>query len=156
MARSGASGRSRRTDVLSPDQRRHCMSQIKGRDTKPELLLRRSLWRLGMRYRVKSKAVGRPDIVFTSKRIAIFVDGCQWHCCPTHWVRPKSNTRFWDRKFNRNRDRDVEVTRLLKTQGWTVLRFWEHQVEAGCDALAWKVLALVEGKAASPSGRQRR
>lgn len=119
------------------------MSQIKGRNTKPELLLRRALWRLGLRYRVKSKVLGKPDVVFATARIAVFVDGCQWHCCPAHWVRPKSNTRFWDRKFKRNLERDAEVTLLLEAQGWRVLRFWEHQVESDCDALASTVYDLV-------------
>src|SRR5882724_9745375 len=105
------------------------MSQIKGRDTKPELRLRNALWRMGVRYRLKSKITGRPDIVFVSARIAVFVDGCQWHCCPRHWVRPKSNTRFWDRKFENNRNRDATVNDLLKRANWKVLRFWEHEVE---------------------------
>jgi DNA mismatch endonuclease (patch repair protein) len=119
------------------------MSQIKGRDTKPELLLRRALWRLGLRYRVRSRVIGKPDLVFGSARIAVFVDGCQWHSCPVHFVRPKSNVEFWDRKFRRNRERDAEVNTALKAQGWTVLRFWEHQIEADHEALADFVYAVV-------------
>jgi len=81
--------------------------------------------------------------VFSRAMIAVFVDGCQWHCCPAHWVRPKSNTRFWDLKFRRNRQRDSQVNLLLEAQGWTVLRYWEHQVEVDCDTLANTIFTLV-------------
>ena len=131
------------TDVLTPSQRSYCMSRIKGRDTKPEVLLRKALWAIGLRYRIKSKVTGNPDLVFAGKRVAVFVDGCQWHCCPVHWVRPKSNTAFWDRKFEKNRARDVTVNRLLKEQGWTVLRFWEHQVEQDCSTVVGRVIRAV-------------
>lgn len=134
----------KRTDVLTPAQRRHCMSQIRGRDTKPELLLRNVLWRMGLRYRLRSKVGGRPDLVFPSARVAVFVDGCQWHCCPDHWVRPKSNTEFWDRKFKKNRIRDTRVNKVLRGQGWRVLRFWEHEVEKNSEAVARRILAVVK------------
>jgi DNA mismatch endonuclease (patch repair protein) len=132
------------TDVLTPQQRRYCMSQIRGRDTKPELLLRRVLWGMGLRYRLQSKITGRPDLLFVSARVAIFVDGCQWHCCPRHWVRPKSNVIFWDRKFNNTKKRDVLVNAQLKSAGWKVLRFWEHEVEKDCRAVANRILRIVE------------
>lgn len=125
-----------RTDVLTPAQRSHCMSQIRGKDTKPELLLRKALWVLGKRYRIRSRLPGCPDVVFPKAKVAVFVDGCQWHCCPVHFVRPKSNQEFWDRKFERNRLRDEEVNRLLKEQDWCVLRFWEHEVEKDCSSIA--------------------
>jgi DNA mismatch endonuclease (patch repair protein) len=128
-----------RTDVLTPAQRSHCMSRIRGRDTKPELLLRKTLWAMGLRYRVRSKVPGRPDILFPRWKVAVFVDGCQWHCCPLHWVRPKSNSEFWDRKFEENRRRDKHVNRLLKKQGWRVFRFWEHEVEGDLTAIAKKI-----------------
>jgi DNA mismatch endonuclease, patch repair protein len=143
----------KRTDVLTPEQRSHCMSQIKGRNTKPELLLRGVLWKIGARYRLKSKLDGKPDLVFPGARVAVFVDGCQWHCCPKHFVRPKSNTEFWDRKFDTNRRRDVTVNGLLKARGWTVLRFWEHEVGAGCESVAASILQAVQ--AAKPSYKRR-
>ena len=132
-----------RTDVLTPEQRKHCMSRIRGRDTKPEILLRHTLWRMGLRYRLRYHVEGRPDLVFPSARIAIFVDGCQWHCCPQHWVRPKSNTDFWDRKFEKNRARDETVNAVLRTQGWRVLRFWEHEVEKDCGTIARRIFDFV-------------
>ena len=99
------------------------------------LLLRADLWRNGFRYRLKSKLYGKPDLVFPTAIVAVFVDGCQWHCCPQHWVRPKSNTDFWDRKFETNRNRDADVNKHLHDRGWTVLRFWEHEIERDCSAI---------------------
>jgi len=124
------------------------MSQINGRDTKPEILLRKNLWAMGLRYRLKSKVTGKPDLVFAGKKVAVFVDGCQWHSCPAHWVRPKSNTEFWDAKFEKNRNRDVAVNGLLKEQGWTVLRFWEHEVEKHCATVADRIFRAVRTGAA--------
>ena len=120
------------------------MSQIKGRNTKPELLLRAALWKIGARYRLKSKLIGKPDLVFPGSQIAVFVDGCQWHCCPEHFVRPKSNTEFWDRKFDSNRRRDITVNRLLKFRRWTVLRFWEHDVESNSKLVAESIFRKVQ------------
>jgi DNA mismatch endonuclease (patch repair protein) len=127
------------------------MSRIKGTDTKPETVLRRALWSMGLRFRLKSGVTGRPDIVFHRRRIAVFVDGCQWHCCPQHWVRPKSNVDFWDRKFERNRKRDTTVNDTLRAQGWTVLRFWEHEVETKCPVIAKKVFRAVKSAGSAPN-----
>ena len=116
-------------DVLTKDQRSYCMSQIRGKNTKPELLLRRNLWKLGFRYRVHYSLPGRPDIVFTKKKIAVFVDGCFWHGCPDHGVKPKTNKKFWREKIHGNILRDKRNTNNLVKEGWTVLRFWEHQIK---------------------------
>ncbi len=105
------------------------MSRIRGRNTGPELTLRRALWSLGLRYRLHRKMPGRPDIVFVKRRVAVFVDGCFWHGCPLHAVRPKSNGRFWTRKLRKNKERDKEVDEILTSEGWTVMRYWEHQIE---------------------------
>jgi DNA mismatch endonuclease (patch repair protein) len=101
---------------------------------------------MGLRYRIKSKVAGRPDMVFPSKRVAVFVDGCQWHCCPEHWVRPKSNTEFWDEKFEKNRRRDSMVNELLGANGWTVLRFWEHDVKRNKDRVASRIVKAVKAR----------
>jgi DNA mismatch endonuclease (patch repair protein) len=122
------------------------MSRIRGRDTKPELLLRHILWKRGLRYRLKSKLTGKPDLIFPSARVVVFVDGCQWHCCPDHWARPKSNTDFWDAKFERNRNRDIKVNQLLNDEGWKVLRLWEHQVKADPSKAAASVFRAVTRK----------
>jgi DNA mismatch endonuclease (patch repair protein) len=117
-----------RTDVLSQRQRRYCMSRIRGRDTTPELLLRRELFRIGLRYRLRGGLVGRPDVVFPTERIAVFVDGCFWHRCPEHATKPATNREFWKGKLSRNVARDRKVDRLLRADGWLVLRFWEHDL----------------------------
>jgi DNA mismatch endonuclease, patch repair protein len=102
-------------------------------DTKPELALRRALHGLGYRYRKDYRldlAGGvrvRPDIVFTARKVAVFVDGCFWHCCPEHGGQPAANTWYWEPKLRRNVDRDRAADSALDQAGWTVIRFWEHE-----------------------------
>ncbi|MBW1947255.1 MAG: very short patch repair endonuclease [Deltaproteobacteria bacterium] len=115
-------------DVLTPEQRSFCMSRIKGRDTKPELAIRKALWSLGYRYRVDTKLPGKPDMVFPGKRLAVFIDGCFWHRCPRHYQTPATNPEFWENKINRNVERDRMVDRELASMGWKVKRVWEHEV----------------------------
>jgi DNA mismatch endonuclease, patch repair protein len=105
------------------------MSRIRGRDTKPEYVLRRELWRQGVRYRVNARTPsGRADVVFFRDRVAVFVDGCFWHGCPQHYVRPRSQSTFWGAKLAANFERDHRQTVALEAAGWRVLRFWEHEV----------------------------
>ncbi|UIN21547.1 very short patch repair endonuclease [Herbaspirillum frisingense] len=107
------------------------MSRIRGTNTQPELLLRKALWNKGLRYRLHSEIEGvRPDIVFRTRKLAVFIDGCFWHGCPLHYVRPRSKAEFWEAKLKANTARDkVQTLRLIK-KGWTVLRFWEHQIKS--------------------------
>lgn len=116
------------TDVLTREQRSYNMSRIRGRDTKPELILRKALWSDGRRYRLKSKLPGQPDLVFPGGKVAVFVDGCFWHQCPEHFQWPKTRAKFWKNKIARNVERDGEITDHLKKLGWTVLRIWEHEL----------------------------
>jgi DNA mismatch endonuclease (patch repair protein) len=116
-------------DVLTPRQRSHCMSQIRGKNTGPELVIRKALWALKLRYRTHAAIPGRPDIIFSAARVAVFIDGCFWHGCALHGVRPKTNRDFWREKIHKNKARDRRVTRLLFAEGWSVLRFWEHEIE---------------------------
>lgn len=106
-------------------------ARTRGRDTKPELLVRRAMHALGYRYRVNYQPVPRlrrtADIAFIRSRVAIFIDGCFWHGCPQHYVEPKTRTEFWSDKIAGNTARDLETTRLLEAAGWKVLRFWEHE-----------------------------
>lgn len=117
------------TDVLTKRQRSYCMSQIRGRDTKPEVTLRKALWRLGYRYRLNSKLPGNPDLVFPRYRTTVFVDGCFWHRCPIHFQLPKENRQFWEEKISGNVTRDKQVAEDLIAKGWKVVRIWEHQVK---------------------------
>jgi DNA mismatch endonuclease, patch repair protein len=105
------------------------MSRIRGKHTTPEKLLRSALWAAGMRYRLHGRTpFGRPDIVFPRWKLAIFVDGCFWHGCPNHYVRPRSREEFWIRKLRQNIERDQRQTSALESAGWRVLRVWEHEV----------------------------
>ena len=116
-------------DVLTREQRSYNMSRIKGKDTKPEILLRKLLFSKGLRgYRVQPKLFGKPDILFPVKRIAIFIDGCFWHKCPKCFVKPQTNKKFWENKIKTNIKRDKEVNRKLAGQGYKVIRFWEHEI----------------------------
>jgi DNA (cytosine-5)-methyltransferase 1 len=130
---------------------RQRMKTTKRRDTKPELLLRSELDRQGLRYAVDHAVDGtrrRADIVFKGARVAVYVDGCYWHGCPSHGTMPKSNGQAWKEKFDANRSRDADTDLRLAEAGWTVMRFWEHEdpVES-----AAKVVAVVRGE---PAGRR--
>jgi len=120
------------------------MSRIRGKDTGPELLLRKALWHLGLRYRLQVPLPGKPDIAFPGKRLAVFVDGCFWHGCPLHATRPKGNQTFWDRKLRENMQRDERTTAALKASGWTVLRVWEHEVATDISAVAERIRACLD------------
>jgi DNA mismatch endonuclease (patch repair protein) len=104
------------------------MARVRRRDTGPELMLRRALHAAGLRFRVDRKIEGvRADVVFPTERTAIFIDGCFWHGCPIHATRPKSNTGYWLPKLEENRKRDLRQTERLTSEGWAVIRLWEHE-----------------------------
>lgn len=107
------------------------MSRQASRDTAPEVAVRRRLHAAGHRYRLHRPVPGLPrrtiDIVFPGPKVAVFLDGCFWHGCPEHATRPKSNADWWRAKLDRNMARDLETTDRLTSEGWTVLRFWEHE-----------------------------
>ncbi|WP_427196883.1 very short patch repair endonuclease [Pseudomonas aeruginosa] len=117
----------------SSDQASAVMKRVRTKDTAPELALRKLLFSVGLRYRIhykpKSAALGRSniDIAFPRAKLAVFVDGCFWHGCPDHGTIPKANGDWWAEKLQNNRARDERVTSVLKSAGWTVLRFWTHQ-----------------------------
>lgn len=115
------------SDVLPPEQRRLNMSRIKGRDTKPELLIRRGLHAHGFRYRLhERKLPGSPDIVFPSYRVAILVHGCFWHGHDCSMFRmPETRRQFWSAKIAANQARDTRVHEALLALGWRVLTVWE-------------------------------
>ncbi len=125
------------------------MSITRGRDTKPELEVRRALHSRGWRYRVNfrpEKSVRRTgDVVFTKRRVVVLVDGCFWHGCPEHFVVPKTRTDSWIAKIEGNRQRDIETAQLWRDAGWTVLRFWEHEPVD-------RVVARIEEVLTQPTG----
>jgi DNA (cytosine-5)-methyltransferase 1 len=124
-------GRRRRNGVpaASSELIRIRMTNTKRRDTKPELALRSSLHGMGLRFSVDRQIRGsrrRSDVVFPTERVAVYVDGCFWHGCPQHGTVPKQNRQWWLDKLAANRQRDVDTDAALRAEGWTVLRFWEH------------------------------
>ncbi len=119
-------------DCLTPEQRKRNMSAIKGRDTKPEILLRKLLHSLGYRFRIQRKDLpGRPDIVLPRYKTAIFVNGCFWHrhkgC--KYASTPSTNRDFWEKKFAANVERDTRNYAALKALGWHVVIIWECEVK---------------------------
>ena len=123
------------------------MSRIRGRGTKPELALRKAVWARGGRYRLTGSLPGKPDLIFPGPRVAVFVDGCFWHGCPDHGVMPKTNRDFWTTKLNGNKERDLRVTARLQEMGWTVLRYWEHEVAADAEEVAGRIVTALGRRA---------
>lgn len=116
------------TDVFSSEKRSSVMRRVKGKDTAPEMKVRRLLWGMGARYRLHRKDLpGRPDIVMPGRKLAIFVHGCFWHGhdCARGSRVPKQNRDYWLAKVGRNRDRDLAHRAALEAMGWRVLTLWE-------------------------------
>jgi len=115
-------------DTISKEKRSKTMSAIRSKNTIPEVALRRALWAKGYRFRIQY-GKEKIDIAFPTRKIAIFVDGCFWHCCPIHGHLPKSNKEYWIPKLNKNKLRDIGTTERLENERWIVLRIWEHDLE---------------------------
>ena len=117
-------------DVFTKAKRSEVMSRIRGRgNKKTEIALVRLLRQnkiIGWRRHLPIP--GRPDFAFPKFKIAVFVDGCFWHCCPKHFNLPANNRSFWKRKFTDNKARDQRVNRILRKRGWCVIRLWEHDL----------------------------
>lgn len=119
-------------DVLTEKQRQYCMSRIKGKNTKPEMIVRKLVFALGYRYRLHDgKLPGKPDLVFAGKRKVIFVHGCYWHRhnCKYGKVMPQTRKKFWEEKLAGNKERDKKNVRELKKLGWDVLIIWECETK---------------------------
>lgn len=120
-------------DNLTPSQRSQAMQAVKSRDTSPELLVRKLCRDLGERgYRLhRTDLPGRPDVAFIGRRLAILVHGCFWHGhdCPAGAKSPKTNTEYWKRKIQRNRERDDRSQQALKKMGWRTLLIWECEIK---------------------------
>jgi DNA mismatch endonuclease, patch repair protein len=142
------------SDVHSPSQRSYNMSRIRGRDTAPERIVRSLLRAEGCRYRTNvGNLPGKPDIVLSGLRIAVFVHGCFWHrhkhCQFT--TNPKSNVEFWEAKFARTIERDREHVRALKKSGWRVVTIWECAARRSPDAVRNKLLRAIKASRSSRS-----
>lgn len=118
------------TDIYKPAKRSLIMSRVRSANNLATEVRLIELFRLvGISgWRRKVKLFGKPDFVFPRHRIAVFVDGCFWHCCPQHSSQPDSNRAFWSAKLARNKQRDLLVTRTLRKRDWHVLRIWQHEL----------------------------
>jgi len=118
-------------DCYPKEIRSRVMSKIRSKNTKPELLLRKFLWHHGFKgYRIHNENLpGKPDIVFTKKKIAIFIDGCFWHGCPICYIEPKTNRDYWLPKIRNTIKRDKKQQKELESAGWVVIRIWEHDIK---------------------------
>jgi len=133
-------------DVLTPEQRTYCMSRIQGKDTKPEMMVRRVLHALGYRFRVHVRSLrGVPDLVFSARRKVIFVHGCFWHRhnCRYGQVTPATRRRFWVKKLTENQMRDRRNRRELREGGWQVFVVWECQTRR-MEWLVGRIVAFLE------------
>ncbi|MFD0684062.1 very short patch repair endonuclease [Actinomadura fibrosa] len=123
------------------------MKANRGRDTKPELALRRAVHALGLRYRVSIRPLPgvrrTADLVFTRAKVAVFLDGCFWHGCPDHHTKAATNAAYWADKVEKNRARDRGTDALLEAAGWVVVRIWEHENPREA---ALKVKAIVRAR----------
>ena len=117
------------------------MSSIKGKNTKPELLIRKILWSQGLRYRIHDKTVfGTPDISNKTKNFVIFIDGCFWHGCPRCYKEPRSNADYWREKIIRNKKRRSIVKKDLQKEGWNIFEFWEHHVNKNPEKVVMRIM----------------
>ena len=137
------------TDHLTSEQRHRCMAAIRGKNTRPEMIVRRFLWSRGFRYRLNHPWLpGKPDIVLRKYRTCVFVNGCFWHMhegC-RYYAMPKTHSEFWLKKMNRNRERDVEVQHQLARLGWHCITVWECQLKPDCREATLESLALTLNK----------
>lgn len=130
-------------DRVTSEKRSRIMASIPRHGTWPEQVLRKALWRAGLRYRLHPKLPGTPDLAFPRAKVAVFVDGCFWHCCPLHGRWPKSNEQFWGVKLARNMARDRKVDSELAVAGWLPVRLWEHEVKEALGACVERVTEAV-------------
>ncbi len=140
------------TDVFTPEQRSAVMRRVKGRDTGPELTVRRILRAAGIGYRLGGAGLpGRPDLVMKGRRTAVFVHGCFWHGhdCARGSRKPKANEAYWTGKIGRNRARDSAAQAALEDSGWRVVVVWECEMKAA--GFADRLVAQVRDQAAAVS-----
>ena len=120
------------------------MARVRGADTRAEVLLRLALWKRGARYFKNRRIEGRRvDVVFPTQRVAIFVDGCFWHRCPVHANLPNKNRGYWRAKFESIGDRDRQDSKILISNGWRVIRVWEHEILTSPEDVARRIVGII-------------
>jgi DNA mismatch endonuclease Vsr len=134
-------------DDLTPEQRRWNMQNIRSTGSKAERMMMGELEKKGCNFERNDKTlIGKPDIVFREKKVAVFVDSDFWHCNPKRFVKPKTNVEYWEKKIEGNRERDRRVNRKLKQEGWTVLRIWEFDIKHDLNSCVNRVLKKLKEK----------
>lgn len=129
------------TDIFSAEKRSEIMSKIRGKDTTIEILVRKKLWKKGIRFRLHCKNVpGTPDICSKTKKIAVFIDGCFWHGCP-HCTKklPETNRQFWKNKIKSNNRRRKKVLIELNSLDFKVLQFWECEIKRNVERVVTQI-----------------
>lgn len=131
------------TDIFSKKKRSEIMSRVKATETGIEIKFRKALWSAGYRYRKNVRGYfGTPDIVLKKYKTVIFVDSCFWHGCKKHGTMPKTRKSFWKNKIERNIERDKEVVKYYKREGWKVIRIWEHEIKKNIEKTADTVIKI--------------
>lgn len=132
-------------DNLTKEQRRKNMSNIRSKNTKPELTIEKELKKRKIYFSRNSKNIfGKPDFIFRRKKIVLFVDSDFWHCHPKRFIKPKSNLDYWEKKIERNILRDKLVNKTLKQEGWKVIRIWEYDIKKNLEKTIEKLLKALE------------
>ena len=134
-------------DKIPKEKRSEIMKAVKSRDSKIEVAFRKSLWKLGFRYRKNSVSYfGKPDIILKKHKAVIFIDSCFWHGCPEHLRMPSSNQDYWMQKIEGNKIRDVKVNEYYKKDDWLVLRIWEHDLKHDFQDVVTKTVAMLDSR----------
>lgn len=131
-------------DIMSKEQRRKNMQAIRSQ-SKLENRISRELWKRGVRFRKNDKSLfGKPDISIKKYKVAIFIDSCFWHVCEINGNKPKSNPDYWNKKLDRNKNRDAQVNLHYKQNGWYVKRIWEHDIKADLQSTVDEIVAFIQ------------
>jgi DNA mismatch endonuclease (patch repair protein) len=132
-------------DILTKEQRRKNMQAIRSKETKIENRVTKALWNRGFRIRKNVKDLfGKPDIAIKKYKAVIFIDSCFWHGCDIHGHIPKSNELYWLKKIIRNKQRDAEVTKYYFSQGWSIIRVWEHDIKNDFEDTISRISAFIQ------------
>ena len=133
-------------DRHTKEQRSYNMSQVKGKNTKLEIIFRQYVWNKGLRgYRLHAKLPGKPDLFFGPKKVAVFIDGCFWHQCSNCFKAPKTNKKFWNTKIRSNVERDLNNDIKLKEMDIEPIRFWGHEIKRDIKACYKKLKESLDG-----------
>ena len=132
-------------DTHTKEQRSYNMSRIRSKDTTPEIAFRQFIWDKGVRgYRLHKKLRGKPDLYFPKSEVAVFLDGCFWHQCPSCFKKPKTNKKYWNQKIRLNVERDLDTDIFLEKKGVRVLRLWEHEIKNEIGHCYTKLIKLLK------------